>query len=544
VRRLPKITDKISSLFSTLASRSILTVVSLSLLVLAVFGLLVFSRMNIPLAILSVLAIISCALWIILYRREIRSWFIRGVRETDLNITAYFFLLLAILVIVNLISVRQHFRLDLTSNGIHTLSPQTTVILKNLKDPVEIVFFRTAMEQNENVSEVLKLYPKKSPRVTLQEYDPDEKPVLAKQYDVQSAVPGGQAVYSSIYMKSGSRIEKVTGIAMDVIPSPDGRYQQVLVPANNLERKITSAIIRLNGPKKKIYFLAGHSEDDLSDMDKKGFSRLKNYLIQENYDIDELFLSAQKQIPPDCALLISLGAKRPLDSREVSVIDDYLGKGGRFLAGTDPQSFSGLNNVLGKWGVWFNNDFVLDPGSSYWFRPDVPLVKTFGFSPMTENLRAAIVFAQASSIGFAEKSNVSVYRPLRTSDSAWGEMDLKQESPAFNPEKGDIKGPLNLAVYAEKKLDEGRRSAIAAFGDTDFVNNSFIDLYGNLDLFLNAVNALAEKKELNSIRSRDSGASVMELDRIQISFIFVLCVLLIPLGAAAAGITVFLKRRK
>ena len=82
---------------------------------------------------------------------------------------------------------------------------------------------------------------------------------------------------------------------------------------------------------------------------------------------------------------------------------------------------------------------------------------------------------------------------------------------------GDIDGPVSLAAAvsaaateaapADPATDGGDapkpESRLVVIGDSDFASNRWLGIAGNRDLFLNAVNWLAQQENLISIRPKD-----------------------------------------
>lgn len=519
-------------------------IIDFVLLILAVFITLIFKSLNVVNGLLFLFLIFINGILIFVFMSEIKKWFKSISWLTHLNTASYIGLVLGVLVLLNLIGVHQHFRLDLTQHKLYTLSSQTKQILKNVNEPMTIIFFKSVNDLNEQISDVLKDYAKLNKNIVLKEYDPDSKPIIAKKYSVAPIQYAGSSLFSTIYIEFRNKTEKVKSLKVQISPTPNGHFQQSLEIANNFERRMTSAILRLQSPSKKIYFLQGHREGDLSDFGKEGYNKLKLYLIQENYDIDSLYLSEANQVPKDCALLIDLSPKKRLENRELEILDSYLKKGGRCFFLLDPHHHSGLNHLTKKWGFAFRNDYVVDKGSSYWYQPVVPFVKKYPIHPIVDNLKSATFFPEASSLYIPDTKGIRSRPLVETSKDSWSDKDFSTEdNPVFDKE-ADIKGPVVIMAEFENFTNESGFKIVAS-GDSDFVANYAVDVYGNLDLFMNAVNFLADKSELNTIRKKQSSQSIMSLSQIELNFIFYIFVILIPLGIAIwGGVVLWLKKRK
>jgi len=95
------------------------------------------------------------------------------------------------------------------------------------------------------------------------------------------------------------------------------------------------------------------------------------------------------------------------------------------------------------------------------------------------------------------------------------------------------------------KEEAGRKNyaKIVVFGDSDFVNNTNINLAGNRDFFLNTVNWLAEEADMISIRKKEADATPVILTASQGRLIFWLPVIIMPSLILVSGIGILTRRR-
>ncbi len=83
------------------------------------------------------------------------------------------------------------------------------------------------------------------------------------------------------------------------------------------ESTLTAALLDVSNPeKKKIYFLAGHSEMRPDDVEaRRGLSALRDELRQRNFEIAGLDFSITPKVPDDTALIIVALAPRAGSNR-------------------------------------------------------------------------------------------------------------------------------------------------------------------------------------------------------------------------------------
>jgi ABC-type uncharacterized transport system involved in gliding motility auxiliary subunit len=155
---------------------------------------------------------------------------------------------------------------------------------------------------------------------------------------------------------------------------------------------------------------------------------------------------------------------------------------------------------------------------------------------------------------------------MSTSYEKLGKEWIKDEKAAFDG-KVDKKGPFTVGVQVEIKLTpvksepdrkgaqdqgrtdekqpappEGSKTYVVVFGDVDFAANSFFNLFGNGDLFLNTTNFLARAMEQITVRGAGK-AQLLTLKTGQIWTLFLVCLAGVPLVMLAAGIWAYRRRR-
>jgi LPXTG-motif cell wall-anchored protein len=132
---------------------------------------------------------------------------------------------------------------------------------------------------------------------------------------------------------------------------------------------------------------------------------------------------------------------------------------------------------------------------------------------------------------------------VRTTSQAWGEKDLAHlEDVKKDPT--DAAGPLavSAAVWSEKS---GKRTRLVVAGDSDWASDALIQVGGgNLMLALNSVHWLLSQENRLAIPPKTSVETHLNLTGSQANVLFVLFVLGLPALAAAAGVYVYLRRRR
>jgi len=434
------------------------------------------------------------------------------------NVLVQVIVTLVIIGMVGFISTRQHLRTDLTENSFWSLSDQTTKVLENLENPVEIKGFFKSTEQAA-ATDRLDEYSYISGNLSYEMIDPDEKPEVTKQYGVSQ--------YNTLVVESGIKRETVTEMS---------------------ESNITNAIIKVTREQDKvIYFLSGHGERSINDETPQGYKKVAEAIRKENHLVRELNLVRRGRVPDSCTVLV---IARPVTSffpAELDSIKNYLDDGGKAFVMLDPDHPLDVAALFEQYAVTVGNDIVIDAsgvGRLFGAGPAMPLVSQYDQEHgITKGFNVMTFYDQASSVTpMEDKKGYTITELLKTSANSWAESDWSTGKVAFDENK-DIQGPVSIGVVVEKDLSEGK-TALAIFGDSDFAMNGHFDNQGNSDLVLNTINYLAEEEDLISIRPKQVDDRRLTLTQANVSSIFYLVVITIPVLVIILGVVIFMKRNR
>ncbi|MCM8772237.1 MAG: GldG family protein [Candidatus Omnitrophica bacterium] len=430
-----------------------------------------------------------------------------------LNATLMVLLFLGIIIFVNLISFKYYKRIDLTKEKIHSISPQTKKIIKNLNTPVEIlVFYREKI--NEKLKDLLEQYKTNSKFINYKFLDLDREVLLAKQYGITS--------YDTILIKSGENYEKIY---------------------SSEEKDITSAILKLTKRKKKnLCFTGGHGEKKLEELDL-----LKRQLEEENYEIKEILI-LRDGIPYDCDILIICGPQIDFMDKELEEVKNYLEKGKKLLLFLEPGNYPNITKFLDSYGIKIENDIIIDLASRRFLGDALtPLIMDYPYHEITKDFNVACIFSTVRSVKLKDNLPSEIKGDIlaRTSSASWAEKNMKdlEKGKVKYDENSDEKGPIPCCVIVEKEIKEGEKAKIAVFGDSDFITDKFINLSGNKDFVLNTINYLGEEEILISIRSKKEENQPLIASQKAGKFLFFYSVIIIPVLIIFSGTFITIRRR-
>jgi ABC-type uncharacterized transport system involved in gliding motility auxiliary subunit len=440
------------------------------------------------------------------------------------NLAVVVLLIVAIVAAVNYLGVKVHQRFDLTAGRAHSLSTQSVQVVRNLKKDLLIkAFFSNDQGNLERFQSLLEIYRYHSGRIKATVIDPYLKPELVKQYDIKA---NGTLVFE--YGGKSTRSEEVS------------------------EEAITNAIINVSRQgEKTIYFTQGHGEPDIDSTEETGYSTAKAGLEKLSFKVKKLVLFQEAAVPADAAAVVVAGPQKPLFAKELFLLENYIEKKhGRLLLLLDPFTGAELGPLLKKFGLVLENNVAveIDPlsrlmGGNYF----MPVVAKYGEHAITKNFGYATMFPLARGLARVTPlpPGVSVSMLAATSPNSWGETsyetEVKTEKITKNPEDKD--GPIDLAAASEAGSGE-KMARLVVCGDSDFAQNKYYIFQANGNFFDNAVSWLAEEKDLVAIAPRITAPRTVSLTESAGRLVLFYTLIILPLLVFAAGIGIWLYRRK
>jgi ABC-type uncharacterized transport system involved in gliding motility auxiliary subunit len=475
----------------------------------------------------------------------ITTWLHQRSTMTGLNVALMTMLVLGIIGVVEVISAKHNTRFDLTAGKRYTLADQTRKVVRGLARDVQVTaFFRMDQAERRPAEDLLRQYADLSPRFRFEVVDPDRNPGRAKRY--------GIATYGTTILETQEKEEKIAEVD---------------------EEHLTNGLIKLlREGKRTIYFLKGHGENELEDGSRNGYRQAKEAIEKANYQVKELLLLRERQVPQDASMLVISGPKRDLAESELQALQMFVGQGGKLLIQLDPYSAPSLKAFVGRYGITVGDDVIVDQyartmGGDYL----MPIVSTYYPHAITQNFTLASLFPFARSVDVAKPlpGGVTVQKLGETGPGSWAETnkgELNRGQISF--EKGqDQQGPVSVGVIATvqaepaaaaktEKATTGKKdnereaqtqpevARLVVYGNSSFASNSFLSFSGNRDLFLNSISWLAEDEGMISIRPQEAKSTPIILSATQGRMVFWTLVVVIPSLFLMSGTSVVLRRKR
>jgi ABC-type uncharacterized transport system involved in gliding motility auxiliary subunit len=413
---------------------------------------------------------------------------------------------------------------DWTSNKRNTLSQSSIELLRTLKAPVTVtVYVQDDETVHAAVKEILQRYQREKMDFTFRLINPD--------IDFEAAQRDGIERYGQIIIQYNNNSENIASLS---------------------EQTISNALLRLSRPgTRKLVFIRGHGERSITDDSNTSYSKLSGELVNKGFTTDthNLLLG---DVPQDTSVVVIAAPDRPYLEGELELIKSYIDQGGNMLWMMDPGDMQGLDQLTDLLGVRFDDGIIVDNNINLRNtlriqHPAMIPVLDYQAHPVTENIEYNTLFPISRGV---EQTDTTFHGSVivQSLPLSWSESSELGTDIAYEPEKGDIEGPIGIVLALERQITsendtEKTMQRIIVAGDSDFIANSYIGAGANLSLGLNIFNWLAGDDDLISIEPKKAPDTQLELDDSEVLMIGLGYFILLPAALILTGVAIWLRRR-
>lgn len=406
-------------------------------------------------------------------RRVLVRWLVAGAA------------LLALVFGVNALARDWNRWIDLTSDGMYTLSDATTSLCAELAarpSPPEMrfYFFEDSLLARDT-------------RLLVRAYDAHCEPVRMEEVSQTEAPAQARAI--------------VANYETTVVACVDDRCDAVGYPS---EDNLTDALLRMTRDDPvRVYFLQGHGGADLRSDADSGFQFLASTLVNQGIDVRAYVGPGVEAVPADADIVIVPAPERDLLDLEIRALQDFLARGGRLLAMLEPGADSNLNGLLENWGFGLPDGILADRRGSPLLRESRPISLLVGlyapYHPITRKMSGStLVLAPGARPVFAARKpqpEDDLEAIAYASARAWLESDIAAAlaDRAIYRDPDEPTGQ-EIPIAAAGRYPRGKAEArIVVLGDRDLATNRLVATLYSRDLVLNAIRWLAERESEISI---------------------------------------------
>jgi ABC-2 type transport system permease protein len=483
-------------------------------------------------------------------------------RATSLRRRALVEVALAVVIAVgvNYLGARHYARGDWTRGRTFALSDKTTALVRGLQRDVEVIVFMLPTGEDANdlygdVHELLERARRLSPHLHVENVDIDREPERLKTVGKKYGVSGDDLVDGVIVVASGGQSKFVTREQLadyDYAAATDGRPPPM--KAWKGEQALDSALLAVTDERAPaVCFVSGHGEPAIDGFDPEAYGDLAEELRRDHQAPRAITLD--RGVPADCDVAVLAGPDRPLPQPDAVELDRYLERGGRLFVLLGPSFDAkvtrfvdvGVEELLGRWGASPRNDVVVDEprlrGSAVAFA----VSEGYADHPITRRLvHHQTLWSNVREIVATPKPGVVARELVHTSADGWGETNLgifRAEAELRYDPGQDVKGPVSIAVAAERTEGTGKGARLVVLGSSDFASNRVLLAAYNRDLVLSALSWLEHRPERIAIGPRPTEHLRLSLDDRQLGRVLGLCAGALPLFVLLLGAGVFWVRR-
>jgi len=457
-----------------------------------------------------------------------------------LNTAVILVVIIAIIAFVNIIADKLPWSYDMTMDKVYTLTEQTHKVVNGLTKPVNITAFYKEGSEDATVKALLDQYKKAARgKINVSFVDAEKNPAAARKLD-----PKNEGLANdSIVFESGGRIKKLSGYEIYTM------NEYGLGKSFNGEQMFTGAIKYVTSDKlPKAYFLEGHQEATVGD----DMFKLKSRIEGDAQTVETLNLLNAGSVPKDADIVVVASPKRDLSAEEAKMLKDYLSKGGKAFFLFDILSKDQLPNfsaLLKDYGVILKNNFVVEEDKQSYFSDNQALVlpglMDHDILSKLKQQKLEVLFPYPENIEIAKDldDTLTVEPLLRSTDKSWIRYNVGDSTPTKT--KDDLQGPATLAVAVTKSNAEQHynNTKIVVTGSALFINDKMVDMQGNYDFFMNAMNWIEDRKDAISISPKLLNTDRMFIKGVQYIILMVVSILVLPIIAFGAGLFVWMRRR-
>lgn len=486
-------------------------------------------------------------------RRYLARWRFGVVGTVILN-TA---LVMAVWGLVMFLGSRHFHRVDMTADLRHVLSEQTINMLSSLDRQVEVfVLEDEPQDLFSQIKDLLDEYAARSSRVIVRRIDPLRQPGEVESLQRRFNLPSRPK--AELIVASGGNIRRIPARAMFRVPIYETRGQMHAGSARfDGEAELTGVLLTmLHDEPGRVVFMSGHGERDPGSTDAMGFSTASQRLQQNGWRVNRQVIvpGAMARFPQDAKVVVVAAPIRRLSDENLVALHEFLDRGGGVFIMLEPHTDTGLEPLLNAWNIRLGNDIVVDltdysgdadPTSLYVSRFD----ETAAMGKAMAGL--AVVMPTARRIAVAHQGRVAdvvVRNFMHTSGNSWAVYSEPAERMRVDASR-DRRGPISLGAMCERyveRRDPGAppiRGRMLVMGDADFAGNRYVDMAGNMDLFLNGIDWLAGRHGVLGARPREAGERQLTMTGAQVQLLFWISVGGIPAVALLIGLMALRARR-
>lgn len=430
----------------------------------------------------------------------------------------------------------QYSSFDLTENRLYALTDETKAFLSGLSEDITIYVLAEEGAGDADFSKTLERMADQSTHIKIKYVSPAKNPNFYQNYtDVQPS--------SGSLIVEGDRRSTVVDYGDIYTYEMDYSTYSYQTTGYDGEGQTVSALAYVTTEDMPVFYaIGGHGELELEE-------KFVNTITKENAACETLMLYSVDEIPEDAQGVILNAPTSDYSKEDAEKVIAYLQKGGNALiiSTMAEGEMANFKSILDFYGITEVDGTIVEEDRNYYYQNPYYLFPEIVSAEVTAPLADGLVFAPFSKgLSYDEEKDDIHYTPLlTTSSSAFSKVDITDNSD-YSKGANDIDGPFTVSVEVEKSTENGGVSHAYVVGGESLFTSLADDMApgNNVKLFSSMISMLAEHESSVAVPVKSLSMTNLVFNAQTAYLAAVLCVIVIPLATLAAGLVVWLRRRR
>jgi len=419
------------------------------------------------------------------------------------------------------LSTRYSATFDWTAYARASLAPQSRVLLKSLKGPLEVTSYASpGRGLRPAIRSFIARYQRYKPDLVLHFVDPAEHPGAVRLAHI--SVDGELVIR---YRGRQQRLSQLT------------------------EQSFTDALAALlRGGQRRVAFVTGDGERAPYGKADADLGTFMATLSAQGVTALPLNFSQVAGVPKNASLVVLASPLAQLSPGAVAALVQWVQEGGNLLWLTDPgHSSLGLNPLWQVLGLTRLRGEIIDPnGAAMQVRnPRILVTSRYPANPITHGFAMNTLFPGVVPLAHTSRNGWSIETLLQSSTRSYSSPVASGPPAAFNPNRGNLRGPLDFGyTLFRSRPHQPSQQRVVVMGDGDFLSNTFLGNGGNQALGQRIFNWLLHDDRLVRLPPRSAPDRHLALGQTGLNFEALLFLLLLPAFLIGFGSILAWRRRR
>lgn len=431
----------------------------------------------------------------------------------------------------------QYSSFDLTENRLYALTDETKTFLSGLSEDVTLYVLSEEGAGDADLSKTLERIADQSGHVKVTYVSPAKNPNFYQNYTDTQPSSGSLIV-------EGEKRSTVVDYGDIYTYEMDYSTYSYQTTGYDGEGQIVSAIAYVTTEDMPVFYvIGGHGELELEE-------KFANTITKENASYETLMLYSVDEIPEDAQGVILNAPTSDYSKEDAEKVINYLKTGGNALIVSTMAEgeMANFKRILDFYGITEVDGTIVEQDRNYYYQNPYYLFPEIGAAEATTPLADGLVFAPFSK-GLSYEDDTTgeiLYTPLlTTSGSAFSKTDIKDNSD-FEKGADDIDGPFTVSVEVKKSTEDGGTSHAFVVGGESLFTTLADDMApgNNVKLFGSIISILADHESSVSVPVKSLSMPNLVFKAQTAYIAAVLCVIVIPIVTLAAGLVIWMRRRR